>query len=130
MTAQKIEKVKPPRPPLCLCNNVAEWAFGIVSQSKYFGYRGKTNRERDAIERYFAALEAYRAYEWAQRVAARSVTKEEWREHYRSQRITARELKAQKDFEENLQKIKAAAEQAATAITKALAEAMEKINAK
>lgn len=53
---------KPPRPPLCLCNNIFEWALGIVSPSKYFiaGYGGlKKNSDREAAERYFAALDAY-----------------------------------------------------------------------
>lgn len=86
-----MKKVKKPRPPRCLCNSVLDWAFGIVSPSKYYFYTGKTNREREQVELYFAQMRAYQEYIWLQRVAARSVTKEEWRQHYRQQRIKERQ---------------------------------------
>ena len=129
---KKQNKVKPPRPPRCLCNSVFHWALGIVSPSKYFDARfclPKTNRERDAVERYFAALRAYEELIWQQRLAARSVTKAEWKAHHRQQRIVARQQRADESMRKALQQLAASARQVAEQMQAAVVEALADWNA-
>lgn len=122
-------KVKPPHPPRFLCNNALQWSLGIVSPSRLLNYNcgAGTEREQEKMKLYNERVRAYQLYIWEQRVAARSVTKEEWRYHCRRERIEAREQLAQKQFNEQLQKIIESAQKAAANIGAALAKAGEEI---
>ena len=123
---KKQKSIKPPRPPLCLCNSVFHWALGIVSTGKYiqarYGWR-TPNREREAAKRYFEALRAYDECIWQQRVAARSVTKAEWKAHYSQQRHEARQQRANESMQKAMEQLAASARQVAENMRTAVAEA-------
>lgn len=130
--SMKQKNVKPPRPPRCLCNSIFEWTLGIISPSRYFNARWgglKTDREREAAERYFAALDAYEEYIWQQRVAARNVTKAEWKAHYRQQRIEAGKQRANQSMQEAMERLAASAREVAEKMRAAVAEALAEWNA-
>ena len=59
-----MKKCRHPHPPRFLCNNVYEWAFGIISPSRLLHYTmgGGNEREREVMEKYNARVRAYMAY--------------------------------------------------------------------
>ena len=125
-------RIKPPRPPRCLCNSVFHWALGIVSPGKCIQARwgwGTPNREREAAERYIAAFREYKERVWQQRVAARIVTKAEWKAHYSQQRREARQLRANQSMQEAMERLAASARQVAEQMRAAVAEALADWNA-
>ena len=68
--------------------------MGIVSPSKLSHYSVsmvmiEKEKDRKKADQFFAQIGAYNEYIWAQRVAARKVTKEEWLQHYRTERTEA-----------------------------------------
>ena len=117
-----MKKVKRPHPPRCLCNSLLHWFFGIVSPSKHFRYATMWTREQpEQVKKYFAALRDYEEYVFMQRLNARSVTKEEWKQYYRQQRHIARQMKANESFNESMQKLSDAAKAMAESIMGAAA---------
>lgn len=106
-----MKKVKYPHPPRLLCNSTLEWILGIASPSKELHYNvlyhcgGGTQREREKMEQYYARCHAYNAYLWVKRVAARNVTKEEWKEHSHRERKEARMLRADEEMQKALKRL-------------------------
>lgn len=85
-------------------------------------------REREKMEQYNARARAYQAYLWTQRVAARSVTKEEWRDHCHAQRFQMRQLKNQKEMDAALGKMAEAMREFGKILAEGVAKAAEEIN--
>ena len=80
------KKIKPPRPPMCLCRTLADWLLGIMSPSLVLMVDSEETR------RYWNAVYEYKQRVFMDKLRKRNLSKEEWKDWYRNKRRRKRKI--------------------------------------
>ena len=83
--------IKPPRPPLELCNTIIDWICGRMSVSKYFIAIGRAMFACDTLKpttaKYFLRIDEYKSAVLQWKIDKRIANKAEWREYVKRKKL-------------------------------------------
>ena len=85
--------IKPPIPPIELCDSFDDWILGIISTSKHWKAITQSMTDPDSlnpnIARYFHELDEYKFALLQWKVENRIANRTEWREYVKMKKLAA-----------------------------------------